>query len=49
MEASDAIVGRRTRQFRTTEEKRLIVEETRRAGVRTFLVLARAEKSDVPL
>ena len=33
MEAADAIVGRRVRQFRTTEEKRLIVEETRRAGV----------------
>ena len=33
MEASDAIVGRRVRQFRTREEKRLIVEETRRAGV----------------
>src|SRR5450759_4396564 len=33
MEAADAIVGRRVRQFRTTEEKRLIVEATRRAGV----------------
>jgi transposase-like protein len=41
MEAADAIVGRRTRQFRTTEEKRLIVEETRRAGV-SVATVARA-------
>ena len=34
MEAAEPIVRRRrVRQFRTTEEKRLIVEETRRAGV----------------
>jgi transposase len=34
MEASEPIVRRRrVRQFRTTEEKRLIVEETRRVGV----------------
>jgi transposase len=34
MEATDSVVrSRRERQFRTTEEKRLIVEETRRAGV----------------
>lgn len=41
MEAADAIVGRRTRQFRTTEEKLLIVEETRRAGV-SVATVARA-------
>ena len=34
MEAAEPIVRRRrVRQFRTTEEKRLIVEETRRVGV----------------
>ena len=34
MEAAEPIVRRRReRQFRTTEEKRLIVEATRRAGV----------------
>ncbi len=34
MEGSEPIVRRRReRQFRTTEEKRLIVEATRRAGV----------------
>ena len=34
MEATEPIVRRRrTRQYRTTEEKRLVVEETRRAGV----------------
>jgi transposase-like protein len=34
MEAAEPIVrGRRVRQFRTTEEKRLIVEETCRVGV----------------
>ena len=34
MEAADPVVrGRRERQFRSTEEKRLIVEATRRAGV----------------
>ena len=34
MEAAEAMVRRRKeRQFRTTEEKRLIVEATRRAGV----------------
>jgi transposase-like protein len=34
MEAAEPIVRRRrVRQFRTTEEKRLIVEETRRLGV----------------
>jgi transposase len=41
MEAAAAIVGRRVRQFRTTEEKRLIVEETRRAGV-SVATVARA-------
>lgn len=34
MEATEPIVRRRRdRQFRTTDEKRLIVEATRRAGV----------------
>ena len=34
MEAIEPVIRRRReRQFRTTEEKRLIVEETRRAGV----------------
>jgi transposase len=34
MEATEPIVRRRrTRQYRTTEEKRLVVEETRRPGV----------------
>ncbi len=34
MEAAELVVRRRTeRQFRSTEEKRLIVEATRRAGV----------------
>jgi transposase len=34
MEAAEPIVGRRrVRQFRTTQEKRFIVEETRKAGV----------------
>jgi transposase len=34
MEVADPVVqGRRERQFRSTEEKRLIVEATRRAGV----------------
>ena len=41
MDAADAMVGRRVRQFRTTEEKRLIVEETRRAGV-SVATVARA-------
>ena len=33
MEAAEPIVGRRVRQFRTTQEKRFIVEETRKTGV----------------
>jgi transposase len=33
MEAAEPVVGRRVRQFRTTQEKRLIVEETRKTGV----------------
>src|SRR5258707_12554781 len=34
MEAAEANVGRRSvRQFRTTQEKRFIVEETRKTGV----------------
>jgi transposase len=33
MEAAEPIVGRRVRQFRTTQEKRFIVEETRKPGV----------------
>jgi hypothetical protein len=35
MEAAEPVVGRRrVRQFRTTQEKRFIVEETRKTGVR---------------
>jgi transposase len=42
MEAIESIAGtRRTRQYRTTEEKRLVVEETRRAGV-SVATVARA-------
>jgi transposase len=33
MEAAEPIVRRRVRQFRTTQEKRFIVEETRKTGV----------------
>ena len=42
MEASKSIAGtRRTRQYRTTEEKRLVVEATRRPGV-SVATVARA-------
>src|SRR5258707_10743104 len=42
MEAAEPIVGRRrVRQFRTTQEKRFIVEETRKTGV-SVATVARA-------
>jgi hypothetical protein len=38
MEVAEPIVrSRRVRQFRTTQEKRFIVEETRKTGVSAYI------------